>query len=329
MKKFIDLTGQRFGRWTVIRQAEDKDGKIYWHCKCDCGNEKDVYTSNLTRGKSKSCGCLVKERASQEKTKDLKGQRFGLLTVIKRIGRKSGYVTWLCKCDCGKEKIVDSHSLTSGNTKSCGCLSGMKDITGVRFGKLVAIKPIENKNGFYWLCQCDCGNTRNVYITKLQNGSVFSCGCEQRENNRNLQHGESGARIYKEYYGMMTRCSPNCKQRKNYYDRGITVCEEWINNFQAFYNWSMENGYRDDLTLDRIDNDGNYEPSNCRWATKKTQANNRRNNVFIEYMGEVKTMAQWCEFLGVDYGLVRNRHSRGIKPPQLFEPPNKIDVNKD
>ena len=112
-------------------------------------------------------------------------------------------------------------------------------------------------------------------------------------------------------------------QKKDYYDRGITICPEWVNGFKAFYDWSMSNGYRDGLTLDRIDNDKRYSPENCRWVDMKVQANNRRNNVYIKYMGETKTMKQWCDYLGVDYGLVRNRRRRGIEPPRLFDPPHK------
>lgn len=123
--KLIDLTGERYGRWTVVRRAEKKCGRdtTYWLCKCDCGAERIVSGATLRRGESKSCGCLQRELASKQFTVDMVGQIHGRLIVIERYGHDGfGNITWLCRCDCGNEKVIAGASLRSGNTRSCGCL---------------------------------------------------------------------------------------------------------------------------------------------------------------------------------------------------------------
>lgn len=179
MGKLIDLTGQQFGSLTVIKRAQENDnsGHPLWECQCECGNITTVRGSRLRNGNTKSCGCL----RSTSKIIDIKGQKFGKLTALEFSHSDSDrHSMWKCRCDCGNEVVVRGSDLRSGKVKSCGC-SKRVDLTGKRFGKLVAIKPTEQRainNTVLWECKCDCGNI--VYIPSSQltkKDYDKSCGC--------------------------------------------------------------------------------------------------------------------------------------------------------
>lgn len=171
-----DILGQHFGRLTVIAKAPSRNGRSYWLCRCECGNEVIVRGTSLTSGNTKSCGCLHHP--------DLTGKRFGRLTVLRKTS--SGHSTmWLCRCDCGNETVVSTHSLVSGNTKSCGCQrresahnTRFKNLTGCHFGKLTVEKLDRIEHGkSYWQCRCNCGNITMVNTSELVTGKTKSCGC--------------------------------------------------------------------------------------------------------------------------------------------------------
>lgn len=183
-----------------------------------------------------------------------------------------------------------------------------KDLTGQKFGKLVAVSPIDGSGGVGkhkdWLCKCECGNLKTVSSAHLKDGNVTSCGC--------IRHNKAGLRIYTIWADMKDRCGNKKAASYVYYGgRGITVCDEWRNDFKAFYEWAMSNGYAEDLTIDRIDVNGNYEPSNCRWVTRKEQANNTRRNHFLTYDGETHTLADWAEKVGIKQNTLLYRLKRG------------------
>ena len=152
----------------------------------------------------------------------------------------------------------------------------------------------------YAECKCECGNISHPTMSALLSGHSKSCGCLQREINtkRCTKHGMNKSRIYKIYHGMLNRCYLNTMpDYESYGGRGITVCDEWRGEkgFERFNEWAQANGYTDYLTLDRIDVNGNYEPSNCRWASTREQNLNKRNTRYLTYKGETKTLVEWGE----------------------------------
>ena len=193
----------------------------------------------------------------------------------------------------------------------------VNDLTGKKFGKLEVIGVHDTgSRKTYYVCQCDCGNVKVVRADALISGATKSCGCIKKEQDKinlsaNHKHKMSGTRIYETWQDMKRRCYNKQNARYDRYGgRGITVCDEWLNNFQSFYDWAISNGYSDDLTIDRIDNDGNYEPSNCRWSTAKEQCNNRGSNINITIGNATKSLMCWCEIFNVDYKKVYARYKR-------------------
>lgn len=228
---------------------------------------------------------------------DLTGQRFGRLVVIERMpkGKHGEHAKWRCLCDCGNENVVVGTDLRSGHTQSCGCYCRdlnrsmkTKDMLGQRFGKLtvIAFAGVDENNKAEWKCRCDCGNEVIVTGGNLRSGNTTSCGCVHKkqlsERNSKLltTHGMSKTRLYTIWTDMKQRCgNPNDKYYYLYGGRGISVCSEWKSNFKSFAEWALANGYQDNLSIDRIDNDKGYCSDNCRWATAKEQANNKRKKV--------------------------------------------------
>lgn len=192
-----DIIGKQFNKLTVLKYAEYSNGCHYYICKCECGNISRVERRNLIRGSTKSCGCLRKCKKTAMKTQDIINMRFGKLVVIDYIGNNCyGGRIFRCKCDCGNIKDVPLVSLTSGGTKSCGCLvkesaskramstMNRKDLSGQRFGRLLVLRfadDLEKFEASRFICKCDCGNTCIVRSQNLLNGDTTSCGCFKKE----------------------------------------------------------------------------------------------------------------------------------------------------
>ena len=206
------------------------------------------------------------------------------------------------------------------------------DITGQKFGKLTVLKKVEKpkhlkKNETFWLCKCDCGNEKVIRGYSLKVGNTTSCGCYFQE--KMSTHKLSKHPLYYIRRSIIQRCcNENSASYYLYGARGIQVCDEWKNDFEAFYQWAIENGYneekllsgRNKLTLDRIDNNGNYEPSNCRWVTQKVQGNNTRKNHLITINGETKTMQMWCDLYHINKKAFYCRVKSGKVGEELIAP---------
>lgn len=171
----------------------------------------------------------------------------------------------------------------------------MTHYIGQRFGRYVVISETQKQGKNYYVeCLCDCGNRRMVQIGALKNGSAQSCGCLNRDII--TKHGLDGNPIYHVLNTMKHRCySIKNKSYENYGGRGIKICEEWLDNPESFVEWATQNGYCKGLTIDRIDNNGDYSPENCRWVDRKVQALNTRHNTVIKYNGESKTLCEWAD----------------------------------
>jgi hypothetical protein len=258
----------------------------------------------------------------------LAGQRFDRLLVIEEVGKnRFGKFLWRCLCDCGKETIVIGSHLVNGLTRSCGCLNAesggnylrehgqrniLIDITGQRFGFLTVVSfshqdPVSKL--YYWNCKCDCGNEIVLLGKSIKSGNTKSCGCFKVsvQGDSTRTHGLSTKRVYKIWTNIKGRCK--CKSNSSYYnygERGISVCSEW-ENFEVFYEWAQLTGYTDDLTIERIDVNGNYCPENCRWVTLKEQHNNTRRTVWVDYKGKQRTIIALAEEFNLPRKLVYNR----------------------
>lgn len=228
------------------------------------------------------------------------GDVFGKLTVISfpeggpRAAKKAGF-----RCECGTEKEIKLGHVTGGATVSCGCVKRKTYVNaGDVYGRLTVVnaQPVRMGGHLKILCQCECGAEKLIGLWDVAHGGIRSCGCLVAEQIRtlNLKHGDEGTRLYSIWHGINARCKiPSAGPYSRYGGRGIAVCPEWSESFVAFRDWAISAGYEPELQIDRIDNDGDYEPTNCRWVTPMENANNRGNHRMLTAFGETKTMAEW------------------------------------
>lgn len=186
-----------------------------------------------------------------------------------------------------------------------------KNLVGQKFGRLLVIERATSEKGHTrWLCRCDCGKECIVYGSSLKSNNTRSCGCYKVENAKKLYSTvrQNDKKLYSVWNGIKQRClNKNSKSYHNYGGRGIKIDEKWADNYESFYNWAISSGYKKGLEIDRIDNNGDYCESNCRFVNKETQANNKRNVKLYTINGETKSLPQWCRDYNIDYYLVRQR----------------------
>lgn len=202
---------------------------------------------------------------------------------------------------------------------------------GMKFGKLTVREIVVNGNTNQrkYLCDCECGGTKITSEDNLRRGHCRSCGCLYKghggSKKKNIFMG-SDSKLYRTWSGIKSRCfDQNSHNYHNYGGRGITMCDEWKNDYNTFKKWALHNGYNEsrgrDCSIDRIDTNGNYEPSNCRWATAKEQANNTRRNTIVEYDGKRMSLSQWADYLKMDYSSFMSRWVRGWTMEKIVNTP--------
>lgn len=276
---------------------------------------------------------------------DLTGKKFNRLTAVRQSYYHQAKRTWVWEflCDCGKVHFSKGSDVKSGHVKSCGCLRLEKlrekpaynfdDMTGKVFGRLTVLYRSERKtkNFTRWLCKCECGVLKEIDRGNLVTGQIVSCGCYNSQNikERKTTHGMSKTRLYKVWSYMITRCyNEKFVHFPDYGGRGIVMCDEWRNDFMIFYH-DMKDGYQRGLQLDRINVNGNYCKENCRWATAKQNARNKRNNVYATINGETKLVVEWAEENAVkNYTSIHRRLKNGFKERHLLHGKPKFDAKK-
>lgn len=285
------------------------DNKRYYECKCDCGNEKLILQATIRSRRIRDCGCGEFAR------RRLIGQTFGKLLVVdatRNNKAKKKNIICICKClNCGKTKKVIASKLTNLEDSSCICQKRINfdKYKNKTFGKITILDLVDSDKKIV-SCKCNCGN---IFQTKLYNltsnpQSVISCGkCGLKRLSTDK------TRLSGVFFKMIKRCyDKESSDYKWYGNRGIIICDEWLKDKNTFIKWALENGYQKGLTIDRIDSNGNYEPSNCRWVDWKTQQNNRCNNKKFYYNNEYLPLLEIANRIGLNISTLRSRLRSGM-----------------
>ncbi len=254
---------------------------------------------------------------------DLTGKTFGILRVVSQSGvDKFGHSKWLCECSCGVTKVILGDNLKRGMSSSCG-QHNIIDISGKKFGRLtvVSLYSVNKHNHSEWLCLCECGNRKVINGNSLNMGRTRSCGCYSKEIQLTLKttHGQSRTPEYVAWQAMKERCdNPDHPGYPDYGERGIKVFSGWRDSFENFIEYVGKRPSKKH-SLDRINNDGNYEPGNVRWGTKKQQSRNTRRNIWIEHEGRKLVANDWAKLLGIDFSTVVRNIKNGLSFSIIYD----------
>lgn len=328
------LEGYKCNYITVVNKERRKSG-LYYLCKCKCGNTK-YYQDNVIRyGNVEDCGCHLfqLDKAKQKYV----GKKFNLLTIkdcYLDVYQSKKRIFAKCQCQCGNITSMTLTEVKNGHIKSCGCLNkfdferdyknkvynGIKVVDFVKRGRTSLESRIK--------CECHCGELFEARLISLLKKTRFIIACPKCNNSKYPQYNIKQKYEMKDgdirtiLYGIKDRCfNKNRRDAKWYFDKGITVCDEWLNSSDAFIKWAKENGYKKGLTIDRIDPNGNYCPENCRWVDMEVQNNNQSNSVKYFCDGEYLSLAQISRKKNMNYRTLLARKNRGWTIEKIVSTP--------
>lgn len=263
---------------------------------------------------------------AKEPSENYIGKKYGRLTILKDLGlhaiRRKRMV--LAECECGNVREYLLGQMKLGDVKSCGCIVKDKfyDVVGKKYGLLTVVEELMRvKRQRMVLVQCDCSNRTMVSLSNLESGNTKSCGCLAKKivSELSKKHGLSGHLLYGVWGNIKTRCyNKNLEIYTDYGGRGIKMCDEWHYDFVCFYNWCISNGWQKGLSVERINNDGNYEPGNCKMGTPPMQNRNKRNNIYLEYEGKSMCVADWAKELGIGLTTITQRLNMNLDIDQVL-----------
>lgn len=307
-----------------------EDGKKYNTCKCECGNIKYILNSTLKSKRIRDCGC------GKYMLDRMIGVRSGKLTVIETFRERRGKnqrvnIMCRCQCDCGNIIVIPASKLKG--QYSCGCAKffDFAKYKNKIYNGIEVLELVDEKEKII-SCKCKCGNIFTCKLSKLTSHKNPIIGCSKcpdfvkyTRNTKYLhKYKAQPNRIKRIHRSMKLRCfNPKDKDFDLYGGRGISICRDWIgeNGFQNFEEWAINNGYKDDLTIDRMDTNGNYEPKNCRWVDIKTQANNRRNNVKYLFNNEELTIPEISRIVNINKNTILSRLKKGYSLERAINTP--------
>lgn len=306
----------------ISDKIKRENRQTYFLCQCECGKIRYVNYNNLLQKNINDCGCnnfkLDKLR------KEWIGKKINMLTIIDlfRGEKENGYRTKvLCQCECGKKNYYPFSIIKRGSYISCGCYQDFnfeRDYQGKKYHNIEILELI-NKDTKMVKCKCHCGQIFQTKLINITKKKRYVIGCPKCNDGKNLLYNikkseeEVNGNLRHLFSSIKQRCyNQNNEAYKNYGGRGIKVCDEWLNDTTKFISWSLDNGYEKGLEIDRIDVNGNYEPSNCRWVSRIINANNKRNNIKYIFNNKEMSIKEISELVKIPITTLKSRLKKGM-----------------